>query len=541
LTGSTATNIYRIRNNASDTINKRMIWANQATVNLTLNPGHYWIEWMVGTTSGISSNFSPFSTFPGQPTQIGNNARSRNIGTGVISAIQDQGSGYAQDMPFKVLYVSQTPACSGTPDPGNTLSSQSFVCPGQDFQLSLQNNPLLTGLQYQWQLSADNISWNDIGGANGIVHTQQQNNSQWYRCQVSCGSNVSYSNPVFVPLSVASIQTQPSNTIAYCGEPVIMQIGISAFRVNGNYQWQQKTGAAASWTDLNNSISIKGANDDSLQFLLPTVDLNGYYYRARYTDSCGNVLFSDSAQLTVNQARVVINPNVLNACSQQIQMLKLQGSKSFLTQFTQTPPTPINIPDTAAAGILSNLAVSGIPAEAVITGITVNLNISHSSVGDLAITLKSPNGKIINLDYYLTGTIGGSTSNGFINTSISSNGSSALSGGSNPFTGFFRADMTVSGAVGAAGPASLLPNSQNWQDLYSGINGNWTLGVYDGQITDLGALNSWGLSFTYVLKSKATWTSTVGGTLFSNASATLPYVPGTWLDTVYVKTGSTSL
>ena len=43
------------------------------------------------------------------------------------------------------------PACTGTPAPGNTLSTASAVCPNSTgFTLSLQNNPAVSGLTYQW-------------------------------------------------------------------------------------------------------------------------------------------------------------------------------------------------------------------------------------------------------------------------------------------------------------------------------------------------------------------------------------------------------
>ncbi|MBK7031507.1 MAG: hypothetical protein IPH45_20965 [Bacteroidales bacterium] len=39
-------------------------------------------------------------------------------------------------------------ACSGTPDPGNTLASPNPVCPSVNFTLSLQNNTPGTGVTY---------------------------------------------------------------------------------------------------------------------------------------------------------------------------------------------------------------------------------------------------------------------------------------------------------------------------------------------------------------------------------------------------------
>ncbi|MEY4893020.1 MAG: hypothetical protein RIQ34_1632, partial [Bacteroidota bacterium] len=57
------------------------------------------------------------------------------------------------------------PACSGTPVPGNTVSSVASACPGTGFTLSLQNALLFSGLTYQWQsASAAAGPWSNIVG-----------------------------------------------------------------------------------------------------------------------------------------------------------------------------------------------------------------------------------------------------------------------------------------------------------------------------------------------------------------------------------------
>ena len=66
-------------------------------------------------------------------------------------------NGQAEDYTVNVLQQ-----CSGTPAPGNTLSSSNPVCPSTPFTLSLQNPGVTAGLTYQWQSSSDGSTWSPI-------------------------------------------------------------------------------------------------------------------------------------------------------------------------------------------------------------------------------------------------------------------------------------------------------------------------------------------------------------------------------------------
>jgi hypothetical protein len=153
-------------------------------------------------------------------------------------------------------------------------------------------------------------------------------------------------------------------------------------------------------------------------------------------------------------------------------------------------------------------------------------------------TLKAPNGNILNLNYYLSNTGGTAATTGFVNTKISSAGTAALGSGTNPFTGTFRADAFTAPTApvgGPTGPTGFLANVNNWNALYSVPNGVWTLAMVDAFNQDQGTLTSWCLDLTYVCgvpSTPATW-SPVGG-LFNDAAATIPYT-GTPRDTVWTR------
>ena len=88
--------------------------------------------------------------------------------------------------------------CAGNPSPGNTLSSVASVCSGVSFTLSLQNNPAVTGLTYQWMSSDDGSVWTNISGATTATHTLSQTSATYYKCAVTCDGNTAESSAVQV-------------------------------------------------------------------------------------------------------------------------------------------------------------------------------------------------------------------------------------------------------------------------------------------------------------------------------------------------------
>lgn len=188
------------------------------------------------------------------------------------------------------------------------------------------------------------------------------------------------------------------------------------------------------------------------------------------------------------------------------------------------------IPDGNAAGVNNTLAVTGVPANAVVTGISVTLNATHTWNSDLVFTLRAPNGRIL----ALANGKGGSGDN-YTNAVISSTGTASLpTGATSPITGTFAADATL--GVGATGFVS---NASSFADLYNVGNGNWTLAVRDQVNFDAGTLVSWSITITYGQPHPTvTWTPTTG--LFTNAGATTAYVANSNAYSVYVKPAATS-
>lgn len=156
----------------------------------------------------------------------------------------------------------------------------------------------------------------------------------------------------------------------------------------------------------------------------------------------------------------------------------------------------IAIPDNNATGITSTIPVSSIPTGAVVTGIDVTLNITHTWDSDLDIFLTGANGTQIELS-----TDNGSSGDNYINTVLSSAGITNITTGTAPMTGVFL-------------PEGSLPS------LYSQANGNWALKVADDLGGDVGTLQDWTLTIHYSLPSATiNWfAAATGGTSIGTGS-----------------------
>ncbi len=580
--------------------------------------------------------------------------------------------------------------CTGTPNPGNTLATANPACSGVNFILSLQNNPAVSGLTYQWQSSPDGITWTNIAAATSMNLSISQTATTWYRCNVTCSGNTATSTALEVTMNIPTncycippnsncnlddvilnvtmgginnsstcgangytnyaSTVAPASVIAGGTYPMSVSVGpggteyvgvwidfnvngifeASEFTALGNgngvtisgsivipstatlgttrmrvrdryntaltganaclgyafgetedyaitinpcipvtittqpvnrtiacggdatftiatagslpvYKWQQRVSATALWVDISNGGLYSGATTNMLTISGAPVSMSGYQYRTVYSGACRAIDYSSIVTLTVTTLVANVNPASANICNGAIQQLTLTNITSPQPASTNVASGPItvSIPDNSQVGTSTTLTVAGVPAASVITGISVKLNLTHTWAGDLVFVLKAPNGQILNLDYYISGT-GAGPSTGFVNTVISSAGTALLSTGASPYTGTFRADASTAGGASPAGPTGFAPTTNTWTALYTtggSANGTWTLAMYDGGPADIGDLTSWDITINYLAGIPATgvWEPTTPtNTIFTDAAATIPYVAGTPANSVYV-------
>jgi subtilisin-like proprotein convertase family protein len=330
--------------------------------------------------------------------------------------------------------------------------------------------------------------------------------------------------------------TQPANTTTTCGGNATFTVAASGSAPA--FTWQFRTSPTAAWQELPNGGVVSGATTSTLTFTNVPTTWNGYEIRSILRGPCTGVTPSSSATFTVNPVQTNVSPASATICHGVLQRLTITNFASTSAPMTATftsTDVPKAIPDASAAGTSSNITVAGLPAGATITNLAVKFSIpDHTWPGDLAIALRTPNGQVLNLDYYITNT-GYGPGNGMVNTIISSLGIAALSSAVSPFTGTFRADR-----VGAADAStSGMPvTTTSWAALFGPATGTYTLALRDTYAGDVGTLTAWSVDVTYVIPSygEGVWTATpaIAGTMFLDAAGLIPYA-GTREDTIYVR------
>jgi len=357
------------------------------------------------------------------------------------------------------------------------------------------------------------------------------------------------------PCVTSSVTTQPpaTKTIACSGT------GTIAATIAGSlnqYQWQYlPTGTGAVWTDiLPANTQYTGANTNTLTIVNALPTINGYQYRVRYVGACTSPSVTSATTLTVGAlAPTVSNTLPINRCTTDAPTAITIATPVGLAALSTTASGTLHtmIPDNNDETIFQNtnllthsMNVTGIPAGATITGFSVKLNVTHSWIGDMVFNLRAPDGKIINLDYVLTGTGGTGATTAFTNTIISSTGIQALNTGTNPWSSTFRLDR-----IGATppspihpptGPAGFIPTTTTLTDMNQG-NGTWTLALYDyyGDLTTANFLENWELNISYLAPPAGVFSPITG--LFTDAAGTVAYVAGTPVSTVYANPATSTV
>ena len=129
----------------------------------------------------------------------------------------------------------------------------------------------------------------------------------------------------------------------------------------------------------------------------------------------------------------------------------------------------------AIPGPSSNLAITGQGVSTTVGNISVLLNVTYSSLGDLSAALIGPDGTSVTL--FNAGDLKGAN---LVNTVFSVSATTSLSAGTAPYTGTFKPSDS-------AGLAKLIGQS---------MNGTWKLQITDHATGKTGTLTGWSLTLT---------------------------------------------
>ncbi len=382
LASSTAS-MYRIFTATPGTT--RQLWKIEATVNVTLGPGSYWVEWGVNNTTPLGSNFTPASTVIGTTTQPGANGKQHTIGGAWANVLDGTNP---QDFHFIVDYTDA--ACTGTPIPGNSLSTATTVCPGTNFTLSLQNCVAGTGVTYQWQVSTDGgTTWANIAGATSATLNRTHTAASSYRCNVTCSGNTATSNPVAVAL------TPPSGCYCVPGasdctdDDVITRVRISTLDNSSTCS----TGPPAGYSNYTSSVAaptIYSGAANPITVNVPTTwteqvavwidyNQNGTFEASEYTNVGSNV--GNGGVITANIAVPAGLPNITTRMRVRVRFSTAWTSGLACTAVTFGETEDYNV--TIAPCVPATFATQ--PATAVSTTCGGNASLTVTAAGTLPV------------------------------------------------------------------------------------------------------------------------------------------------------------
>lgn len=429
-----------------------------------------------------------------------------------------------------LITVNQLPAVTSNP-------ANATACAGANATFTVTATG--AGITYQWQESTNggttyaNITNGGIySGATtptltltGVTNAM---NNYRYRCVIS-GTCPPAANSTGAILTVNAL---PVVTISPVGQQCGGVPGTNGLALTASgastYTWAPIAGL---YTNATATTAYTGGNAATV-YAAPTANT---VYTVTGTASGTGCSNTASISVVYTPPAPSVSPASVTKCLPdapvQLCITSSLAPAPFTTMFSSGN---VNIPTVsqAPAGINSVINASALPATANITAVRVNMNLTHTWAGDMAVVLKAPNGQVLNLSYYLSGTGAGPTT-GMLNTTITSNDAAGtLGAGANPWSGTYRADKAIAGNP-APGPTAFMPTTANWSALYPAPSGNWTLAMWDAFAGDDGVLQNWSITFDYLYGPPApgVWSPAAG--LFMDAAGTIPYVAGTSVNCVY--------
>lgn len=412
-----------------------------------------------------------------------------------------------------------------------------------------------TGITYQWQESTNGgILYNNllnIAPYSGVTTpTLTINpvafamNGNRYRCVVSGTCAPGLGNPNISSGAILSVNPAPTVTVTptvSCGGPSPCN-PLTASGAN-TYTWSPVTGL---YLDCAATVPYTAGTNAATVYANPLVNT---IYTVTGTTTATGCTGTATATVNYTPAAPTVSPASVAMCLGDAAVPLTITSSLAPTTITLTNSTSVAIPDNTATATTSVINVAGVPANAVISAMSVTLNMPHTYPADMVINLKAPNGQILSLFKHNTNTDNGAVSiptAGFFNAVVNSSSVVQFKAvptpyryGITPPAGPYQADA-LNGVTNPGytimDPAGFVSNAASFANLYLPTpNGAWTLAMCDGGPGDLGTLQSWTLSFTYGVPSGGIWTPNgIGAGLFTDAAASNVYT-GTVAQTVYAK------
>lgn len=406
------------------------------------------------------------------------------------------------------------PLCSSV-SAGPAVPDNSAFCNSGSATISLPSSTVGVGISYQWQESADSVSWSAIPGATFATYTTPVlTTTTYYRAVLSCFySGLTDSASVKITINPLPVITVTPDGGAICATGT----GIDMTASGGvSYTWSPASGLSTTTGPL-----VTANPPATTIYTVTGTDANG----------CVNT-HASTVTVTNAPAAFTITPSPVTVCEgSPAVMISAIGAAlpSSGPDSAASGSISVTVPDALAAGTSTPLTISGVPTGATITGVSVRFNITMTYDGDLALNLTAPNGRTLNLVNRR-----GAGGDNFVNTVVTSAGGITFASSSAPFTNTYTADAALTGGI-----TSLPVNTQVWSDLYSVPNGTWTFSARDFAGGDVATITSWTIIVDYTYDPAVTWAPVAG--LYTDPGATVPYVSGDTATTVYAQPDTTTV
>ena len=165
------------------------------------NSAGYWIDWNHNATYDsaeyVNIPFAATTTAADIAIEVPENAtlgltmmriRTNSFGFTYASGCANLSNGETEDYIFRVIPGAP---CAGTPVGGIAVASVAAICPNKPFDLSVTGaTEGVTSLQYQWQDSSSQHTWQDIALAKSKKLTIAGITvDTWYRRKITCGNS----------------------------------------------------------------------------------------------------------------------------------------------------------------------------------------------------------------------------------------------------------------------------------------------------------------------------------------------------------------
>jgi hypothetical protein len=190
--------------------------------------------------------------------------------------------------------------CTAPPTVGATTAASNPVCPSVNNTLSLAGLSTGTGQTYQWQSSADGVTYTNIAGATNPTYVSNITAPTYFQAVITCSGQSSTSTPVFVTLNGFMNCYCTSNATSTADDD-IGQITLGSFAYPATAPTQLLSNPASNGTYTNNTTvdTIDLIYNTSYPFTLTQINQTANYYQCDfgvYIDWNHNGLFTDPGE-----------------------------------------------------------------------------------------------------------------------------------------------------------------------------------------------------------------------------------------------------